>query len=117
MKYTQEEKERAVALAVKTNPNAASKELGISYATVKKWVDASNENDPAGFQTEVENPLEVTELPEQVIYDHDDNSPACTPDAPSQISAEERVRMLERENADLQQIVQRLKNAINALIS
>lgn len=116
-RYTQEDKERAVALAAETNPNAASKKLGISYATVKKWVDASNENDPTGFQTEAENPVEVAEQPEQAIDDHDDNPPTYTPEAPSVISSEERVRVLEKENADLKLTVRRLKDAISILIS
>lgn len=117
MKYTQEEKERAVALAAESNPNVASKQLNIPYATVLNWVKASQRDEDAGFQTEVENPVQVTEQPVQAIDDHDGNLPVRTPEAPSGISPEERVRMLERENTDLQQTVQRLKNAINALIA
>lgn len=117
MRYSREVKERAMALAAQTNARAASEELKIPYATMLYWIKASKGKTPENVQPDKGNDMEIGAQSETEYGMRAAKSLTRMPKAPTGITVEERVRALEKENADLKHEVQRLKNAIGVLIA
>lgn len=116
MRYSQEDKQRAVELAAQSNARKASDELGISYQTVLNWVKAAKEKQPTD-NPETTAAVDMPSNDQQESYEGPARTAEYKPVPENEISPEEQIRALLKENDALARENIRLKSAIVTLVS